>query len=168
MDPSIAIFVVGSCVSFFTFYWVFNRRLAAAQTRRQAEQARRHGLRKLCFLDDLRHEAGLRAQTVLSTAADQVSKTPINADMLMRLTETRSMLQPLLPSTFLAEFDHIVRLLNRPPALRGSDLDSAFDRLARHVKAIATAPDRRPVRAPARLRWPSLRISLLRTAGDVT
>jgi hypothetical protein len=61
-----------------------------------------------------------------------------------------------------------VRLLHKPPALRGSDLEAALDRLARQVDAIATARDRRPVRTPTRLRWPFMKPSLVRTAGDVT
>jgi hypothetical protein len=143
MDASIVVFIAGSCVSFMLFYWVFARRHAAsAGAHNRADQAQRYGMKKSSFLDDLRHEAGLRAQAVLDAAADQVRKgsrsgAAIDAEMMNRLRETRSMLQSLLPREFTSEFDHIVRLLHAPPSVRRAELDAALERLSHKVAGIA-------------------------------
>ncbi|MGE0769423.1 MAG: hypothetical protein AB7L90_23535 [Hyphomicrobiaceae bacterium] len=173
MDPSIVIFVVGSGTSFIAFYWFFNRRIGAVEARQRADRARHFGLRKLSFIDDLRHEAGLRAESVINAAAERVRSSsahpgsaPISAATLERLKETRSMLQPLLPDTFTAEFDHIVRVLHAAPAMREMEIDAALGRLARQVAAIGAATKSPPRRRAIRLDWRLSRLLPLRTAGD--
>jgi hypothetical protein len=166
MDPSIIIFVVGSCVSFLVFYWTFNRHLIAAHARQRAERVRRHGLKKLSFLDGLRHEAGLRAQAAIRAAVDQASRTSspaahatIDVETLERVRETRAMLQPLLPHEFIAEFDQIVCALSASPPPRGSELNAAVERLSRRVAEIATAPSHPPVRERVRPRLLSMKLT---------
>jgi hypothetical protein len=155
MDASIIVFIAGSCASFVLFYWVFTRRHAASsQAKNRVERAQRYGMKKLSFLDDLRHEAGLRAQAVLDAAADQVRKgsrsgVAIDAEMMNRLRETRSMLQSLLPHEFTSEFDHVVRLLHAPPSVRRAELDAALGRLSDKVAAIAGVPSQASARPEA-------------------
>jgi hypothetical protein len=157
MDASIVIFIVGSGVSFVLFYWVFARRHAAPHARKRFDRAERYGNKKLSFLDGLRHEAGLRAQDVLDAAVDQVrrgsrSGAAIDAEMMNRLRETRSMLQSLLPREFTSEFDHIVRLLHAPSSVRKLELDAALERLGRKVAEIAgvsARPSARPAARPS-------------------
>jgi hypothetical protein len=155
MDASIIVFIAGSCASFVLFYWVFaRRRTASFPAKNRVDRAQRYGMKKLSFLDDLRHEAGLRAQAVLDAAVDQVRKgsrsgAAIDAEMMNRLRETRSMLQSLLPHEFTSEFDHIVRLLHAPPSVRRAELDAALDRLGDKVAAIAGVPSQTSARPDA-------------------
>lgn len=159
MDLTIVIFTLGTSVSFGAFYWASSRWLAVAETRRRADRARRAGFRKMCFLDNLRHEAGLRAQAVIRAAADQATRgasetgiASLDAEMLERLGETCAMLQPLLSREFIADFDRLVRTLHTSSPSRGTELSAALDRLARQAVEIATAP--RYESAPTRAqRW---------------
>jgi hypothetical protein len=172
MDASFAVFIVGSCVSFALFYWAFARRYTAARGRQPAGRALPYGNKKSSFLDDLRHEAGLRAQAVLDAAVDQASKPSrsgisIDAEMVNRLRETRSMLQSLLPHEFTSEFDHIVRLLQAPPSVRKHELDAALERFERKVANIG-APERTPARPAARRRSPFLFMQGLSAPGDAS
>lgn len=170
MDLTIVIFALGTSISFSAFYWVSSRWLAVAEARRRADRARRAGFRKLCFLDNLRHEAWLRAQAVISAAADQAARGPsetaiasLDAEMLERLRETRAMLQPLLPREFITDFDRLVRTLHTSSPSRASELSAALDRLARQVVENATAP--RYESAPTRAqRWSLPKRSSTQTA----
>jgi len=171
MDASIVVFIAGSCVSFMLFYWTFARRGTGSRARKRVDRAHRYGMEKLSFLDGLRHEAGLRAQAVLDAAVDQVSKgsrsgATIDAEMMNRLRETRSMLQSLLPREFTSEFDHIVRLLHAPPSVRRGELDAALERLSDKVAGIAGLPGRTPARPEAGERSSILGMRDLSAAGN--
>ena len=177
MDPSITIFVVGSSATFLLLYWAFNRRSAKPRTNKQTDRARRFGARKMSFLDGLKHEAALRAHAVLEAAVDRtrrkagperLASAPIDAEMLIRVRETRAMLQALLPREFTIEFDHIVQLLRGPSAVRNAELDAAMARLALKVDALAGNPRHRPASRPAGTRRPFPGMPAFRAAGDAT
>lgn len=147
MDPSFVVFILGSFVSFVAFYWAFNRWSPASRSGRHSNRAKLYGLQKRNFLDDLRHEAGLRAQAAIGVAVDQLNRRAkqtayptIDAELMERLRETRSMLQSLLPRECTAEFDHIVRLLHAPPSVRRVELDAAIERLSRLTVGGARGP----------------------------
>lgn len=145
MDPSIAIFVGGSCASFLAFYWAVNRHFAAKHARRAAGgRTKRYGSQKMSFLDGLRHEAASRAQVVLYEAVDHAERSrrearhvAIDADMLKRLGETRSMLQALLSRDFTSEFDRIVQILSAGHSSRKAELDAALERMDENVRHLA-------------------------------
>jgi len=172
MDPSIVIFVVGSSATFLLSYWAFNRRSAKSQTGRQTDRVQRFGARKMSFLDGLRHEAALRAHAVLEAAADRTRRgaasAPIDAETLVRLRETRAMLQSLLPREFTVEFDHIVQLLRVPSSIRNAELDAALARLALKANELDGEARRRPASLPAGMQRPLSRMPAFRAAGGAT
>lgn len=175
MDPSIAIFILGSCVSFIGFYWVFNRYFAVSRARQRAARVRHYGLEKSSFLDDLRHEAGLRAHTMLCVAADRLGNATwgqatasVDIKMMERLQETRSMLQSLLPRQLTNEFDQIVHLLRSRPSARDVELNEALERFARQVADVAPVSRRVQSMPPAVKGLARRKMSSLQMASDPT
>jgi len=174
MDPSIAVFLVGSGVSFAGFYWLYRRRLASGQAPRRSVSEQRQGALTLSFLDNLRREAGLRAQAILNDAAYEVRRgarrhggAAVDSRLMERLAETRSMLQTLLPREFTSEFDNIVRLLHAPASVRRAELDDALERLDLLAATLARGSHTPPSSDAARRgRSPAKMTSSWNAVGD--